>query len=86
VETGDILLHSVLAITHLSLPGTHKDGETRIYTPEEESRLLLQSNILGFVYISEVDDVKRKMVILSPTPGKLPPNFMLMGSLKWMDA
>lgn len=84
VECGDILLHSVLAISHALLPGQHGQ-EVKIYTPEEESELILGSAIMGFVYISEVDETKRRMTVLSPNPGKLPKTFLIMGSLKWMD-
>ena len=85
VECGDILLHSILAVSHVPLPGQH-DNETKIYTPEEESALLLETNISGFVYVSEVDEVKRKMTILLPASGKIPKTYLIMGSLKWMDS
>jgi polyribonucleotide 5'-hydroxyl-kinase len=90
VEVGDILLHSVLAVSFAAIPGADgtldSQGNVKVYTPEEETELLLNSNICGFVYISEVDDKKRKMTILSPNPGRLPKTFLIMGSLKWMDA
>jgi hypothetical protein len=89
VETGDILLHSVLAISFTPLPGSDgqldADGKPKVYTPEEEVQLLLKSNICGFVYISELNDKSRKLTILSPNPSRLPKHFFLMGTLKWMD-
>jgi polyribonucleotide 5'-hydroxyl-kinase len=89
VETGDILLHSVLAITFTPLPGSDgqldAEGKPKIYTPEEETQLLLTSNVFGFIYISEVNDKKRKMTVLAPNPSRLPKNFFVMGTLKWMD-
>ncbi|KAL2915818.1 Cleavage polyadenylation factor subunit clp1 [Polyrhizophydium stewartii] len=87
VEPGDILLHSVLAVSHALLPGAPDASgtPTKIYTPDEESQVLLESNVAGFIYISEVEDYKRKMTVLSPTPGRLPKTFLIMGALKWMD-
>ena len=87
VETGDILLHSVLAVSQAALPGAiEPDGSSvKIYTPEEETQVLLRSNICGFIYISEVDDEKRKMTVLCPNPGRLPKKYLIMGALKWME-
>lgn len=87
VEPGDILLHSILAVSHALLPGcTDHEGKTvKIYTSEEEAAALLSSNVAGFIYVSEVSGDKRKMTILTPTPGKLPQTFLLMGTMKWMD-
>ena len=90
VETGDILLHSILAVTFAPLPGGNEvvdeDGKPRVYTPEEETEILLKTNINGFIFVSEVDDKKRKLTILCPNPSRLPKTFMIMGGLKWMDS
>ncbi|KAJ3306620.1 Cleavage polyadenylation factor subunit clp1 [Kappamyces sp. JEL0829] len=87
VETGDILLHSVLAVSYTPLPGSveSKDAKPKLYTPEEEADALLKTNIQGFIYVSEIDDSKRKMTILSPSPGRLPKTFFINGALKWLD-
>lgn len=90
VEAGDILLHSVLAVSYTPLAGAvdPKDplGAPKVYTPEEEAETLLGTNICGFIYVSEVDDNKRKMTVLSPNPGRLPRTFYIVGALKWLDA
>lgn len=87
VEAGDILLHSVLAVSYVPLPGIDESDPDRpkMYTPEEETRCLGAKNVAGFVYVSEVDDVKRKMTILAPTAGRLPKTFFIVGALKWLD-
>jgi polyribonucleotide 5'-hydroxyl-kinase len=89
VETGDILLHSVLAVTFAPLPGSDEaldeEGKPKLYTPEEETNIILKSNVSGFVFISEVDDKKRKLTVLSPNACRLPKTYMIMGTLKWMD-
>lgn len=89
VEAGDILLHSILAVSYTPLPGSiDPDDPTKtpkLYTPEEETDALLGTNICGFIYVSEVDDTKRKMNVLCPNPGRLPKTFYLVGNLKWLD-
>ncbi len=86
VEVGDILLHSILALSYTPLPGSlDKEGKPKLYTTEEEVEALLATNIQGFIYVSEIDDVKRKMTILTPNPGRLPKTFFLVGAMKWMD-
>ncbi|KAG9301273.1 hypothetical protein G9A89_012656 [Geosiphon pyriformis] len=70
VEPDDTLPHSILALSTAN-------------SPEESG--LLEANIAGFVYVSEVDSIKHKMTILSPCPGRLPNQYLLMGSFKWME-
>lgn len=90
VEAGNILLHSVLAVSYTPLAGSvdPKDPQAapKIYTPEEEAEALLTTNTCGFIYVSGVDDTKRKMTVLSPNPGRLPKTFYIVGALKWLDA
>ncbi|KAI8877110.1 Clp1-domain-containing protein [Backusella circina FSU 941] len=72
VDNYDMCLHSILAILNAD-----KD--------EHENRLL-ERNVTGFIYISDVDEEKRKVTILSPSPGRLPKTHLLMGSFKWMES
>jgi polyribonucleotide 5'-hydroxyl-kinase len=37
-------------------------------------------------YRSDVDEDKGKVTILSPSPGRLPKKYLLMGSFKWMES
>jgi len=46
---------------------------------------LLTENAAGFIFIVAVDTEKKNLTCLSPCPGPLPRNFLLMGSLKWVD-
>jgi polyribonucleotide 5'-hydroxyl-kinase len=89
VEAGDILLHSILAVSYTPLPGSIDPNDPqsapKLYTPEEETEAILSTNVMGFVYVSEVDDTKRKMTILTPNPSRLPKTFMVVGALKWLD-
>jgi len=41
---------------------------------------------LGFIYVTEVDTAKHKMTVLSPCPGRLPNQYLLVGSFKWMES
>ncbi|CAG8481284.1 8585_t:CDS:10 [Cetraspora pellucida] len=71
VEPDDTIRHSILALTAAN-------------SPDEQT--LLESNIIGFIYVSEVDMVKQKMTILTPCPGRLPKQYLIMGSYKWMES
>ncbi|CAG8738438.1 22973_t:CDS:2, partial [Racocetra persica] len=71
VEPDDTIRHSILALTAAN-------------SPDEQT--LLESNIIGFIYVSEVDTVKQKMTILTPCPGRLPKQYLIMGSYKWMES
>ncbi|KAK4511529.1 uncharacterized protein ATC70_012744 [Mucor velutinosus] len=72
VDNYDMCLHSILAILNAD--------------QDEHENRLLESNVAGFVYVSDVDDEKRKVTILSPSPGRLPKKHILMGSFKWMES
>ncbi|KAI9017058.1 Pre-mRNA cleavage complex II protein Clp1-domain-containing protein [Gaertneriomyces semiglobifer] len=78
IDAGDILLHSILAVSNAALPETP-------LTSDEESQLVLHTNIMGFVYVSEVDETRKRMTILAPNPGKLPKRYLIMGGLKWLE-
>ncbi|KAI8381040.1 Pre-mRNA cleavage complex II protein Clp1-domain-containing protein [Radiomyces spectabilis] len=71
VDNHDMCLHSILAILNAD--------------PSEPENKLLESNIAGFIYVSDVDEEKQKMAILSPAPGRLPRRHLLMGAFKWME-
>ncbi|KAJ8658141.1 hypothetical protein O0I10_006148 [Lichtheimia ornata] len=71
VETHEMCLHSIMAILNAD--------------PSEHESKLLDTNIAGFIYVSDVDEAKQKLTILSPAPGRLPRRHLLMGSFKWME-
>ncbi|KAG1054862.1 hypothetical protein G6F43_003150 [Rhizopus delemar] len=72
VDSHEMCLHSILAILNAA--------------PDEHENRLLESNVVGFIYISDVNEEKRKLTILSPSPGRLPKQHLLMGSFKWMES
>lgn len=71
VEVGEHLLHAILAV----------------YSADSsDEAALLHANVHGFVYISEVDMVKRVLTLLMPCPGQLPKSFLLLGSFRWIES
>jgi len=62
-------------LTHSILAITYADSPDTV----------LDSNIAGFLYVQEVDVQANRMTVLSPCPGALPGNFMLMGNVKWLE-
>jgi len=46
---------------------------------------ILECNIAGFVYVTDINFERRKMTVLSPCPGPLPGKFLIKGKLKWLE-
>ncbi len=44
-----------------------------------------KENVCGFVYVSKVDPDKQTVHLLSPSPGPLPGNLLIVGTLQWED-
>ncbi|KAG0368283.1 Pre-mRNA cleavage complex II protein Clp1-domain-containing protein [Gamsiella multidivaricata] len=70
VEPGEHLLHSVLAVSNAD----------KMKEPE-----ILETNLAGFVYVSEIHETRKKITVLSPCPGRIPKKFWWLGSLKWAE-
>jgi len=48
----------------------------------DKPETLLSSNVAGYVYISDVDLIAKKLTYLAPCPGSLPGKYLLAGSFK----
>eukprot|EP01136_Pigoraptor_vietnamica_P041437 Opistho-1_new@14411 len=62
------LMNSVLALAS-------DEGDVKI--PKADS------NILGYVYVSDVNMAKGELTVLAPSPGRLPRKFLMLSQLKW---
>ncbi|EMR11267.1 hypothetical protein PNEG_00297 [Pneumocystis murina B123] len=71
INVFSILQNSVLAVSHANI--------------NDSIDTILESPVAGYIYVSDVDDNKKKLTILSPLPGKLPSSVLIMGSFKWQD-
>lgn len=67
-----ITQNSVLALSHSEL----KKGAEALY----------ESPLKGYIFVSNIDEVKSKVTLLVPLGGQLPPNIMIMGEFKWQSA
>jgi len=47
---------------------------------KESQESIRDSSILGYVYVADVDEAKKRIRLLAPQPGQLPPNALIMGS------
>ncbi|KAG5461112.1 MAG: hypothetical protein BJ554DRAFT_6745 [Olpidium bornovanus] len=74
-ETQVVRVDSMDVLVHSILAVVDAEG------PEE----LTKKPALGFIYVSEVDSVKGKLTLVTPCPGRLPRNVLVMGSYKWSD-
>ncbi|KAI3630539.1 hypothetical protein MIR68_011974 [Amoeboaphelidium protococcarum] len=89
INAGPSLLHSILSVSTMDLPPPVPSNLTLSNDKAEEQAQnelqLLTTNITGFVYVSDVDEKKKKLIVLSPKPGRVPRKYMLMGSLRWAE-
>lgn len=49
-------------------------------SPNESQEAIRDSSIKGYVYVAEVDETKKKVRLLSPQPGMVPSNALILGS------
>ena len=61
--------NSILAIMHADANDTHEN--------------IRDASVLGFVYVAEVDEKKKKVKILAPLSGRLPTGAMVWG--RWPE-
>jgi polyribonucleotide 5'-hydroxyl-kinase len=58
--------NSLLAITTASSTDSHE--------------VIRDSSVRGYIYVADVDDTKKKVRLLSPQPGMIPGNAMVLGT------
>jgi len=46
---------------------------------------ILDTNLAGFLYITELSLERNKFTVLSPCPGQLPGKYLIIGTLKWIE-
>jgi polyribonucleotide 5'-hydroxyl-kinase len=70
VTPSSQLLHCILAVLYA--------------TPHDSQDTIRDANVMGFVYVAEVDEKKQRLRILAPLSGKLGDRPMVWGS--WPEA
>lgn len=71
VAEANILPNTVLTVMH-AVPGSS----------EKE---ILDSEVQGYLHVTEVDEEKNKVKILTPVPGRLPSQVMLLGDTRYHE-
>lgn len=66
ITPSPALLNGLLAVT---AAGANDSQET-----------IRDSSVLGYLYVADVDEAKKKLRLLSPQSGRIPSNAMIMGS------
>ncbi|KAJ2744512.1 Cleavage polyadenylation factor subunit clp1 [Coemansia sp. BCRC 34301] len=74
VEIDEALKHSVLAVTDASVESLESGADT-----------VAGMQALGFVNVSVVDMDKKRLILVSPVPGRLPKQVLVYGDIKWME-
>jgi len=72
----------------------------RVLNPENESKLrncilavsyatnqqgCINKNVAGFIHITDIDQVAKSLTCLTPCPGQLPGQYMIVGGITWSD-
>ncbi|GAA5960259.1 hypothetical protein JCM21900_002443 [Sporobolomyces salmonicolor] len=53
---------------------------------DEGEEKVVQGPVGGFVWVSALDQAKKKITLLSPLPGRLPRKTLILGSIDWVDS
>lgn len=53
---------------------------------DEGEEKVVKGPVGGFVWVSALDQAKKKITLLSPLPGRLPRKTLILGSLDWVDS
>ncbi|KAJ2321877.1 Cleavage polyadenylation factor subunit clp1 [Coemansia sp. RSA 2610] len=80
VEPDESLIHSILAVTDAPMGTT---GEDKMDVDSESQVVGIQA--IGFINVTKVEMDKKRMIVLSPVPGRLPKQVLLYGNAKWME-
>jgi len=51
----------------------------------QELDQILETNVAGFLYVTEVNLDKSTLTVLAPCPGPLPGKYLLLGNLKYLE-
>jgi len=62
-------------IIHSVLAVVHTDSEGA----------LLQRSVAGFIYVTDINFEKHKLIVLAPCPGALPSKYLILGTLKFFE-
>ena len=74
-ETRMVTVEPTNALVHSILAVSGADQESQV----------IDSAVLGFLWVTEVDEQKQKMTVLSPLPSKIPKSFLVLGMIKWIE-
>ncbi|KAJ1672237.1 Cleavage polyadenylation factor subunit clp1 [Coemansia sp. RSA 1836] len=74
VEPDESLAHSILAVTDASIESVAADSDS-----------VAGIQALGFVNVTVVDMEKKRLILISPVPGRLPKQVLVYGNIKWME-
>lgn len=66
VQPSSLMQNCVLAIMHAE--------------PNDTQENIRDASVMGFVYIADVDEKRKKLRILTPVPGRLPARPLIWGS------
>ncbi|XP_074558927.1 protein CLP1 homolog [Curcuma longa] len=51
----------------------------------KEPDQIISSNVAGYIYVTDIDVVRKKITYLAPCPGELPSKLLIVGTLTWLE-
>ena len=91
VQPTQELTHAVLAVCHPVLKadgtvlGADSSRDSNSNGLSEIGQEIIDSNAAGFVFVTEVDVINHILKLLTPCPGGLPSEYLLLGSITWEE-
>ncbi|GAA5886512.1 hypothetical protein JCM6882_001667 [Rhodosporidiobolus microsporus] len=76
----------------LEAPGAAREVVNKVLAvpmAEEETEgqeKVVKGPVMGFVWVSALDQAKKKITLLSPLPGRLPRKTLIVGGIDWVDS
>eukprot|EP01101_Sappina_pedata_P010479 TRINITY_DN6611_c0_g1_i1.p1 TRINITY_DN6611_c0_g1~~TRINITY_DN6611_c0_g1_i1.p1 ORF type:complete len:504 (-),score=112.96 TRINITY_DN6611_c0_g1_i1:366-1727(-) len=81
VDPSTELQFAVLAVSHSQRDPPASDED--VTSLEDHS--IVECNLAGFLYVTEVNMDRNKFTVLCPCPGPLPSGNLILGSIKWLE-
>ncbi|XP_020270004.1 protein CLP1 homolog [Asparagus officinalis] len=52
----------------------------------KEPDQIISSNVAGFIYVTDIDIMRKTITFLAPCAGELPSKFLIAGTLNWLES
>ncbi|OMJ21714.1 mRNA cleavage and polyadenylation factor CLP1 [Smittium culicis] len=92
LEVDEKVSHNLLAVLQVDsqagLAPQQDDGSAAAADPSAkiDEIAALNSPVLGYINVTLVETAKNHLVVMSPSPGRVPAKVMLTSEIQWIDS